>query len=247
MSGRHAHGRLALGIGGIIASGTVLGLAAAVVIAGVQGVGPIAADRGSQGVQKSSATSASSAGALQDPVAVPVAPSLAGIVATHLDIPSIGVSTDLETLGVDPSGILHPPTDFDRAGWFSGGVLPGQVGPAVIAGHLDSAAKPAVFEHLPELAAGAGIVVRLSDGTAVDFTVASSSVVPKATFPTSAVYGPVPTPQLRLITCDGPFDRSTGHYTENLVVFATLSASTGGGESPPGLHPWVVPAPGYGG
>lgn len=225
MTGRHAHSSRVPRIVAVVAGGTALGLAAALLIAGVQGGSSRGTSevRSANGVARSGADSVGAAGELQDPVAVTEAPTAAGIVATHLDIPAIGVSTDLESLTVDSSGVLHPPTDFDRAGWFSGGVLPGRIGPAVIAGHLDSVAQPAVFEHLPELTPGAAIVVRLSDGTSVDFTVASSSVVPKATFPTSAVYGTVPTPQLRLITCDGPFDRSTGHYTENLVVFATLS------------------------
>ncbi|MFM9918618.1 sortase domain-bontaining protein [Lacisediminihabitans sp. H27-G8] len=227
MSGRHARVSRAPWVAGILAGGTVLGLSAALVIAGVQGVGPVAAAHisGAGELQQPVADSTGSGGPLQDPIATTDAPPRAGIVATHLDIPAIGVSTDLESLAVDSSGVLHPPIDFDRAGWFSGGVLPGRIGPAVIAGHLDSVVRPAVFEHLPELVPGDAISVGLSDGTSVSFVVSSSSLVPKSAFPTDAVYGTVPTPQLRLITCDGPFDRSTGHYTENLVVFATLTQS----------------------
>lgn len=227
MSGRHVRTHRAPWIVGILAGGTALGLSAVLIIAGVQGTGAFAADDAgsTHRIPQSTAPSSGFAGKFQDPVPTTELQNKAGVVATHIEIPAIGVSTDLESLAVDSSGILHPPTDFDKAGWFSGGVLPGQVGPAVIAGHIDSAVRPAVFEHLPELVPGNTISVSLSDGTSVSFVVASSSLVSKAAFPTAEVYGSAPTPQLRLITCDGPFDRSTGHYTDNLVVFATLLPS----------------------
>jgi hypothetical protein len=43
----------------------------------------------------------------------------------------------------------------------------------------------------------------------------------KDRFPTQAVYGPTPDPELRLITCGGAFDYATGHYLSNIVVYAT--------------------------
>lgn len=200
---------------GVLASGITLGLAGALTIAAtapkldVKDTSVLA-----------SRTSVSDAGRMLDPVPE-AAKTTVGVVAAHIDIPDIGVSSDLESLAVDASGTLHPPTDFDKAGWYSGGVVPGQIGPAIIAGHLDSTTKPAVFEHLDAVKPGSRIVVTLSDGSTATFEATSSSLVPKATFPTNSVYGNVPTAQLRLITCDGQFDPATGHYVDNLVVFAT--------------------------
>jgi hypothetical protein len=141
----------------------------------------------------------------------------------HVMIPALGVSSDLEHLGVRPDGTLSPPTDFERAGWFSGGVEPGQPGPAVIAGHVDSRSGPAVFHALSDLARGDAIEVTRADGSTVAFRVREVAEHPKTAFPTEAVYGPVAGPELRLITCSGPFDEGTGHYVDNLVVFATLA------------------------
>jgi len=141
----------------------------------------------------------------------------------HVMIPALEVSSDLEHLGVRPDGTLSPPTDFERAGWFSGGVEPGQPGPAVIAGHVDSRSGPAVFHALGDLARGDAIEVTRADGSTVAFRVTEVAEHPKTAFPTEAVYGPVAGPELRLITCSGPFDEGTGHYVDNLVVFATLA------------------------
>ncbi|WFR68445.1 sortase [Curtobacterium flaccumfaciens] len=101
---------------------------------------------------------------------------------------------------------------------------PGQVGPAVIAGHVDSPTAAAVFFRLDELVPGDEIHVAMSDGSTRTFTVDRSEHAAKSAFPTSDVYGTAPTPQLRLITCDGTFDTATGHYTDNLIVFADLSS-----------------------
>lgn len=164
-----------------------------------------------------------SAGELQDP-AVPDASESAESEPTRVQIPSIGVDSTLETLAVDGSGRLQAPIDFDLAGWYADGVVPGQVGPAIIAGHVDSPTAPAVFAEIGSLAPGDEIIVTLADGAEQVFQVTTSVQSAKAEFPTAAVYSNVPAPELRLITCGGIFDSSTGHYLDNLIVFATLRA-----------------------
>jgi Sortase domain len=140
-----------------------------------------------------------------------------------LSIPALGVSSALERLGVREDGTLAPPADYGQAGWFAGGVEPGQPGPAVIAGHVDSRTGPAVFYRLGELTAGDVVEVERADGSTVTFRVTDVAEHPKDAFPTEAVYGPVPGSELRLVTCTGVFDDDTGHYVSNLVVFATLT------------------------
>jgi len=155
----------------------------------------------------------------QDPAA-PVARSAA--TPTKVAIPAIGVDAGLEDLHRGAAGELDPPKGWDDAGWFSDGIVPGQVGPAVIAGHVDSPTSAAVFFRLDELVAGDRITVTMSDGSTRIFVVDRTERAAKKAFPTSDVYGTTPTPTLRLITCDGTFDTATGHYTDNLVVFADL-------------------------
>ncbi|GGF41493.1 class F sortase [Subtercola lobariae] len=166
------------------------------------------------------------ANAMQDPAAQQTSTSeqLAGVVPTHLQIAQIGVDTSLEALTKDASGEIVPPQSFSDAGWYKDGVVPGDLGPAVIAGHIDSATGPAIFDQLATLKPGAVIDVTLSDNSTVSFVVDSTITVPKQQFPTTQVYGPTPTAQLRVITCGGAFDDSYGHYLDNVVVFAHKSA-----------------------
>jgi sortase (surface protein transpeptidase) len=144
----------------------------------------------------------------------------------RLTIPAIGVATPLVRLGRERDGSMQVPADFDRAGWFTEGPSPGQVGPAVIAGHVDSHRGPAVFYRLRELRPGDTVQVELADGARLRFVVEQARSFPKATFPTAEVFGPAPWAALRLVTCGGDFDRARGSYRDNLVVFARLARVT---------------------
>jgi len=141
---------------------------------------------------------------------------------TSVVIPSIGVTSDLQRLGRDAEGAIEIPSGWQVAGWYSEGVRPGQVGPAVIVGHVDSAQGPAVFFRLRELRRGDQIAVTREDGSSATFVVDRLEQHAKTRFPTDDVYLPTLEPTLRLVTCGGAFDRSTGHYRDNLVVFANL-------------------------
>lgn len=130
-------------------------------------------------------------------------------------------SRRIESLDLEADGALAAPTDPDRPGWYAGGTLPGDQGPAILAGHLDSKTGPAVFARLRTLQPGAVIVVGRSDGREVEFTVTAVITTPKEGFPTDRVFGPTPDTELRLITCGGPYDRVAGSYQDNTVIFAT--------------------------
>lgn len=140
-------------------------------------------------------------------------------VPTRVRVPRIGVDSPLTALRLDAAGAIEPPTDFATAGWYGGGPIPGDPGPAVIAGHLDSQHGPAVFARLGELRPGDRVQVWRGEEV-VPFRVTGTVRVPKDRFPTEAVYGPTPAAELRLVTCGGDFDRGTGHYRDNVVVFA---------------------------
>ena len=202
----------AIGTAAILAALAVSGSALA--IAG--------SSRSTTGNSSSSSAHEGAAGGIQEPDAGRTTAPQAGVIVTHVSIPAIGVSSDIELLTLDSTGALLPPVDFNRAGWYSGGVIPGQIGPAIIAGHIDSVTAPAVFANLHRMTPGMKILVSLSNGSVLTFAADRSQVAPKAQFPSSSVYGTVPTPQLRVITCDGTFNPATGHYDDNLVVFATL-------------------------
>jgi sortase (surface protein transpeptidase) len=142
----------------------------------------------------------------------------------RVEIPAIGVSAPLVRLGVSPDGTMEVPGDFRVAGWFTGGPQPGQLGPAVIAGHVDSRTGPAVFYRLRDLRPGDQVRVTRADGLVVRFEVESLASYPKRSLPDEAVWGATTAPALRLITCAGTFDRARGSYRDNLVVSAVRVA-----------------------
>ena len=119
-----------------------------------------------------------------------------------------------------PTGRVEVPADFGVAGWFADGPRPGQAGPAVILGHVDSRRGPGVFFPLAGLAPGTEVQVDRADGSTVAFRVTSVLKVPKAGFPTELVYGPTLQSSLRLVTCGGPFDHAAGSYRDNVIVSA---------------------------
>jgi sortase (surface protein transpeptidase) len=142
----------------------------------------------------------------------------------RLEIPAIGVRSSLVRLGLNADGTMQVPGDFQVAGWFTGAPQPGQLGPAVIAGHVDSTTGPAVFYRLRDLRPGDEVWVVRADHRVVRFRVDALASYPKQALPDNAVYGATTAPALRLITCAGSFDRSRGSYRDNLVVSATRVA-----------------------
>jgi sortase (surface protein transpeptidase) len=149
-------------------------------------------------------------------------------VPTHLEIPQIDVSSDLLQLGQNPDKTVEvPPLDRDsKAGWYKYSPTPGQLGPAVILGHVDSARYgPGVFFRLGALRPGSTLTVTRADSSAAVFRVDRVVSYPKDHFPTLEVYGNTTDSQLRLITCGGKFDLSSHNYEDNIVAFATLVSS----------------------
>jgi hypothetical protein len=140
----------------------------------------------------------------------------------RLQIPAIAVSTPLVRLGRLPDGSIEVPHDWNTAGWYGQGPRPGQPGPAVILGHVDSKTGPAVFYRLRALQPRDIIRVSLADGRILIFRVQRVERYPKDEFPTQAVYFPTLDRELRLITCGGEFDYARGSYRDNIVVYATL-------------------------
>ncbi len=141
---------------------------------------------------------------------------------TWLRIPKIGVDAPLGPLHMDEFGELQAPTDYALPGWYEEGTTPGEVGPAVIAGHLDSEEGKAIFYYLEKLRPKDLILVQ-RDGKWLTFEVVSTGRYAKNKFPTAQVYGPTPDAQLRVITCGGSFDPARRSYRDNVVVFAVAA------------------------
>lgn len=138
----------------------------------------------------------------------------------RLRVPALGVDSPLLHLGLATDRSIEVPADYGTAGWFEGGPRPGQPGPAVILGHVDSKAGPGVFYRLAELPVGAEVLVDRADGSTIGFRVTSTLRAAKTAFPTDLVYAPTLEPSLRLVTCGGVFDRAKGSYLDNVIVNA---------------------------
>jgi sortase (surface protein transpeptidase) len=138
----------------------------------------------------------------------------------RLRIPAIGVDAPVDPLSVDKNGVLPPPETEQRTGWWRAGPEPGERGPAVIVGHVDSYEGPAVFIRLTDLRSGDQILIDRADGSTAVFVTQRTEQHAKGDFPTQAVYGRTPDPQLRLITCGGAYDERGRRYLDNIIVYA---------------------------
>jgi hypothetical protein len=186
-----------------------MALVAVVIVAAGHGSGPVPA-----------APPAAPAAAVPSAAAVVEPAEQVALRPTEVNLPTLGVRSALVDLDVGPDGALQAPPDPDVAGWYVRGAVPGEPGPAVIAGHVDSRTGPAVFYKLDQLVAGDRVEVTRSDGQVLAYAVTTVETHPKDAFPTTRVYGPTPGPELRLITCGGEFDRSSRHYRDNVIVTA---------------------------
>ncbi len=194
--------------------------------------GPAHAERG-----RKSATASKRADS--SPHGTEVGPTLPASVPLSITIPSIGVHSALLELGMNADGTIQVPPlgdtpETNDAAWFDGSPTPGSLGPSIIEGHIDSAYQgPSVFFRLGALVPGDRVDVTLADGTVAIFSVTGVRQYAKTDFPTSVVYGNTNFAALRLITCGGAFDYTTGHYLSNTVVFASLTSSRPAPSPPP--------------
>jgi Sortase domain len=168
----------------------------------------------------SSATARRAGPAVGSPQPAPVPD---GSRPARVQVPSIGVNSALQPLGLLPDGSLQTPSRRQQAGWYAGGAAPGAVGSAVIAGQVDSSSGPAVFAELHQVQLGDRVLITRQDGSVLRFLVDGIRAYPKRAFPAAEVYGPAAKPVLRLITCPVSLDQQASGPPDNLVVSAHLA------------------------
>jgi Sortase domain len=137
-----------------------------------------------------------------------------------LSIPRIGVRAAIVGVGLEANGAMQTP-DPGQVGWYFDGPRPGDPGPAVLVGHVDTRTGPDVFYRLRQLRPGDEVLVGRPDGTTTRFLVGRLERHPKTALPTGRIWTSSNRPLLRLITCAGTFDRATRHYRDNLIVYAS--------------------------
>nr|WP_237535073.1 class F sortase [Streptomyces sp. SID3343] len=173
------------------------------------------------------------AGRPADPAAAPApsppveGPILARSEPVAVDIAEVGLHASVIAVGLEPDGSVQvpPPDNGRKAGWYNQGPTPGEIGPAVVVGHLDSQSGPAVFFDVGRVHPGATVEVRRADQSTAVFTVDTVERYAKSEFPTLRVYGDLNKAELRLITCGGDYDPANGGYQDNTVLYAHLTGS----------------------
>lgn len=161
----------------------------------------------------------------------PTTPSLTSTVPvvvskpTKLIIPSIGASSSAFTpSGLNPDGSPAVPSldDPKQASWYDKGPVPGQIGPALILGHIDGHKIEGVFFHLRDIKINDLVEIDYEDGSVKHFKVTDKIQVKKSEFPAQKLFAFVPDAQLRLVTCGGDFDPVAHSYKDNWIVSAVL-------------------------
>lgn len=161
------------------------------------------------------------------PVAAQALPESAPV-ALHIE--RIDATSTLVPLGLNDDGTVEIPA-LDQplqAGWYRYAPTPGEVGPAVVLGHVNAHGENGIFARLSELAPGDDVDIGRADGRTAVFTVTKVDQIAKAAFPTEAVYGDATDAQLRLITCGGELDRERHSYRDNIIVYAVLTGVRSG-------------------
>ncbi len=156
------------------------------------------------------------------PTPSPRASTLARSEPTRVRISAIQLDSELIPLGLQDDGRMEVPDGAFPAGWYTGAPTPGELGPAILAGHVDYGGHAGVFHRLRDLKPGDTVEVTRHDASTAVFLVTHVQQHRKDAFPTAAVYGDIDHAGLRLITCGGEFDRRVNSYEDNIVVFAEL-------------------------
>ena len=136
-----------------------------------------------------------------------------------IDTGRVRVDAPVEYVGLTPDGAMGTPDGWWNVAWYRLGPRPGEPGNAVLAGHLDSTAGPAVFWDLERLNPGDIVSVIDDRGQTIHFRVTRTQVYYTDDAPLNEIFGPAQGSHLNLITCDGSFDPAAGVYDRRLVVF----------------------------
>jgi sortase (surface protein transpeptidase) len=139
----------------------------------------------------------------------------------RIKIPSISVDAKVEKVAIAKNGAMAVPKNPLNTGWYQYGVKPGEIGSAVIDGHVDwwSGTK-AIFEHLHKVKVDETITVQDDKGANITFIVKKVRKYNAKADATDIFLSNDGKAHLNLITCTGKWNKITKQYSERLVVFA---------------------------
>jgi LPXTG-site transpeptidase (sortase) family protein len=141
----------------------------------------------------------------------------------RVEIPALQVDSPVIDLALQPNGKMEVPPDARETGWYERSPIPGQIGAALLAAHVNWKGEDGPFARLHELKQGDEVTVHGAEGAQVRFIVDRVETHPKDAFPHEAVYGDRAEPELVLVTCGGELDPAENSYESNVIAFAKLA------------------------
>ena len=138
-------------------------------------------------------------------------------------VPAVGIDAKFEApVALDSFGRMEVPKGYDTVAWYEFAPTPGELGPSVVLGHVDSETGPKVFHPLKDVKEGDTIEITREDGSVAVFSAYKIKYYRQTKFPMKDVFGDTNEAEIRLITCSGIFDHATYRYSHNLVVYGRL-------------------------
>lgn len=139
-----------------------------------------------------------------------------------LRIPSIGVDSFVQHVGIDQYGQIAVPTNIHFTGWYTKSALPGEPGVTIIDGHLGGRYTKAVFAELARLDSGDTVQVQKGDLSWVNYVVTQRRAIQPTD--SASLYAQYTSEQheLHLITCYGTYLPDQKTYDQRVVVVAVL-------------------------
>lgn len=144
----------------------------------------------------------------------------------RLIIPVLNINANVQDVGVNAQGAMRAPDNFTDVAWYDQGPMPGQLGSAVIDGHVDNGlGLPGVFKHLSDIKVDDDVYVQEKDGSQLHFKVTDIATYPYQSAPTGLIFGETDAARLNLITCEGTWVPGGDTYDHRLVVFTELQST----------------------
>ncbi|MFC5775586.1 class F sortase [Ectobacillus antri] len=149
-------------------------------------------------------------------------PSVVHAAPTKISIPRLSLEAQVVPVQLTTDGAMEVPKDVKKVGWYALGAAPGEIGTAVLAGHVDNYIGPGIFFYLKRIRLGDEIMVYGEDGKKLTFTVFKKEVYPFNQAPVEEIFSAADGKYLNIITCDGRYDRRTENHEKRLVVYTKL-------------------------
>ncbi len=132
-----------------------------------------------------------------------------------------GLDVPVVPVGARPDGVLALPEDPGTGGWWPLGARTGSgTGTVLIAGHVDSREDGlGPFAALHGTRVGAGLAVTGADAGVRRYRVTARRTYRQEELPAD-LFSRTGAHRLALVTCAGPYDRASGRYERNLVLYA---------------------------